>query len=58
VGNKVTLTNLKKTFLFKKTAEELEVWQATKKTQVINNDVDCEAFMMDYTEFRKPVVFK
>jgi hypothetical protein len=52
VGNKITVTHVKKTLLFKKTSDELEVWQATKKTEVIMNDTDSEAFLTEYTLLR------
>ena len=48
------MSNVKKISLFKKTSDELEVWQATKRTEIAISDTDADdVFDAEYTIFRE-----
>ena len=54
VGSNITVSNVKKIALFKKTSDELEVWQATKRTEIAISDTDADdVFDAEYTIFRE-----
>ena len=53
VGSNITVSNVKKIALFKKTSDELEVWQATKRTEISISDTDADdVFDAEYSIFR------